>query len=83
VHCSTFSGPLLLLFIFPLLFLPWPPPAAPLCPESEQDLAKLHTKEETIAAIQEGDKEFRASFGLAVGGGQGLTQVSHLGDSFR
>jgi hypothetical protein len=24
--------------------------------------------EETIAAIQEGDKEFRASFSLAVGG---------------
>ena len=38
------------------------------CTKDEQDLAKLHTKGETIASIQEGNKEFRASFGLAVGG---------------
>ena len=39
------------------------------CTEDEQDLAKLHTKRETLAAIKEGNKEeIRASFGLAVGG---------------
>ena len=39
------------------------------CTEDEQDLAKLHTKGKTVAAIQEGNKgEFRASFGLMVGG---------------
>ena len=39
------------------------------CTEEEQNLAKLHTKGETVATIQESNKgEFRASFGLVVGG---------------
>ena len=42
------------------------------CTEGEQDLAKLHTKGETIATIQDGNKgvkeEFRASFDTAVTG---------------